>query len=57
MSAIEILVLIGGLGLGYFVVSRLYDELFGKRRPPAPDQRADQSVPGADRDSTDRRNP
>jgi hypothetical protein len=31
MSVVEMLVLGGGLVLGYVVVSRLYDEMFGDR--------------------------
>lgn len=57
MSATEILVLIGGLVLGYWVVSKLYDEMYGKRPSSPPEKQPDQNAPGADRDSTDRRNP
>lgn len=46
MTATEILVLVGGLALGYWVVSRLYDEMFGKR--PSSDTK-----PGVDKDSND----
>ena len=47
MSATEILVLIGGLGLGYWVVSKLYDDLYRDRKSPAPEKGAGQNAPGA----------
>ena len=56
MSFTEILVLVGGLVLGYFVVSRLYDEMFGKRSPTPPDKGTDLNAPGTDRDSTGGKN-
>ena len=46
MSGTEILVLVGGLALGYWVVSKLYDELFGKRS-------SSDTKPGEGQDSSD----
>ena len=47
MSATEILVLIGGLALGYWVVSKLFDDLNRDQKPPAPEQGADRNAPDA----------
>lgn len=45
MSTTEILVVIGGLGLGYWVVSRLFDDLYrGDRQAPTPEKDADQNA-------------
>ena len=53
MSATEILVLIGGLALGYWVVSKLLDDLNRDQKPPAPEKGADRNPPDAGANPTE----
>ena len=47
MSPTEIVVLIGGLALGYWVVSKLFDDLNRDQKPSAPEQSAPQNATAA----------